>query len=100
MHVPQRAPPLAASAVPRRLPGSSPSSARTGRATSPARSSISTAAVRAAFEPRASEDTVARKSLRQRAMSGEAVLGAMVFEFFTPGISQVLKLAGCEYLIY
>ena len=24
----------------------------------------------------------------------------MVFEFFTPGIAQVLKLAGCEYLIY
>lgn len=33
-------------------------------------------------------------------MSGEVVPGAMVFEFFTPGISQVLKLAGCEYVIY
>jgi 2-dehydro-3-deoxyglucarate aldolase/4-hydroxy-2-oxoheptanedioate aldolase len=33
-------------------------------------------------------------------MAGEMVPGAMVFEFFTPGISQVLKLAGCEYLIY
>jgi 2-keto-3-deoxy-L-rhamnonate aldolase RhmA len=43
---------------------------------------------------------VAMRSLRQRAMDGEAVLGAMVFEFFTPGISQVLKLAGCEYIIY
>jgi 2-dehydro-3-deoxyglucarate aldolase/4-hydroxy-2-oxoheptanedioate aldolase len=43
---------------------------------------------------------MARKSLRQRAMSGETVLGAMVFEFFTPGISQLLKLAGCEYVIY
>jgi 2-keto-3-deoxy-L-rhamnonate aldolase RhmA len=41
-----------------------------------------------------------RKSLRQRALSGEAVLGAMVFEFFTPGIAQVLKLAGCDYVIY
>jgi 2-dehydro-3-deoxyglucarate aldolase/4-hydroxy-2-oxoheptanedioate aldolase len=33
-------------------------------------------------------------------MSGQTVLGAMVFEFFTPGIAQILKLAGCEYLIY
>lgn len=43
---------------------------------------------------------MARKSLRQRALAGETVLGSMVFEFFTPGISQVLKLAGCEYAIY
>jgi 2-keto-3-deoxy-L-rhamnonate aldolase RhmA len=33
-------------------------------------------------------------------MSAETLLGAMVFEFFTPGIAQVLKLAGCEYVIY
>jgi 2-keto-3-deoxy-L-rhamnonate aldolase RhmA len=43
---------------------------------------------------------VARRSLRQRAMGGETVRGAMVFEFFTPGISQILKLAGCEYVLY
>ena len=43
---------------------------------------------------------MARRSLRQRAMSGETVLGAMVFEFFTPGIAQVMKLAGCEYVLY
>jgi 2-keto-3-deoxy-L-rhamnonate aldolase RhmA len=43
---------------------------------------------------------MARRSLRHRAMSGETVLGSMIFEFFTPGIAQVLKLAGCEYLIY
>lgn len=43
---------------------------------------------------------MARKSLRQRAMGGETVVGAMVFEFFTPGISQLLKLAGCEYVLY
>jgi 2-keto-3-deoxy-L-rhamnonate aldolase RhmA len=24
----------------------------------------------------------------------------MVFEFFSPGIAQVLKLAGCEFIIY
>lgn len=43
---------------------------------------------------------MARKGLRQRAIAGEQVLGSMVFEFFTPGIAQVMKLAGCEYLIY
>ena len=43
---------------------------------------------------------MARKSLRHRALSGETALGAMVFEFFTPGIAQVLKLAGCEYVLY
>lgn len=43
---------------------------------------------------------MAKKSLRQRAMAGEMIPGAMVFEFFSPGISQVMKLAGCEYLIY
>jgi 2-dehydro-3-deoxyglucarate aldolase/4-hydroxy-2-oxoheptanedioate aldolase len=45
-------------------------------------------------------ETMAKKSLRQRALAGEMIPGSMVFEFFTPGISQVLKLAGCEYLIY
>ena len=43
---------------------------------------------------------MARRSLRHRAMSAETVLGAMVFEFFTPGIAQVLRLAGCEYILY
>ena len=43
---------------------------------------------------------MAKKSLRQRAMSGEMVLGSMVFEFFSPGVAQVLKLAGAEYIIY
>jgi 2-keto-3-deoxy-L-rhamnonate aldolase RhmA len=43
---------------------------------------------------------VEKESLRARAMDGESVRGAMVFEFFTPGIAQILKLAGCEYVIY
>ena len=43
---------------------------------------------------------MASQSLRKRAMGGESVRGAMVFEFFTPGIAQILKLAGCEYIIY
>jgi 2-dehydro-3-deoxyglucarate aldolase/4-hydroxy-2-oxoheptanedioate aldolase len=33
-------------------------------------------------------------------MAGETVLGAMVFEFFSPGIAQVLEHAGAEYVIY
>src|SRR5262249_15276003 len=33
-------------------------------------------------------------------MSGGTLPGAMVFEFFTPGIGQVLKLAGCQFIIY
>lgn len=43
---------------------------------------------------------MARKSIRQRAVSGEQVLGAMIFEFFSPGVAQVLAHAGCEYVIY
>ena len=41
-----------------------------------------------------------KKSIRARAMAGDSVLGAMVFEFFSPGIAQCLKLAGAEYIIY
>jgi 2-dehydro-3-deoxyglucarate aldolase/4-hydroxy-2-oxoheptanedioate aldolase len=41
-----------------------------------------------------------KKSLRQRALAGETVGGAMVFEFFVPGMPQLLANAGCEYAIY
>ncbi len=40
------------------------------------------------------------KSLRARVMNGEQVLGSMVFEFFSPGLAQIMKLAGCDYIIY
>lgn len=43
---------------------------------------------------------MARRSLRQRVMAGETVLGSMVFEFFVPGVAQCLKHAGAEYAIY
>ncbi|NKC11862.1 MAG: hypothetical protein GKR94_06565 [Gammaproteobacteria bacterium] len=43
---------------------------------------------------------MSKKLLREKAMNGEPVTGAMVFEFFTPGIAQILKLAGCEFIIY
>lgn len=39
-------------------------------------------------------------SLRQRIMSGDQVLGAMIFEFFSPGVPQLLVHAGCEYALY
>jgi 2-dehydro-3-deoxyglucarate aldolase/4-hydroxy-2-oxoheptanedioate aldolase len=43
---------------------------------------------------------MAQKSIRQRVLASEQVLGAMVFECFTPGIAQLMKLAGCEYVLY
>lgn len=43
---------------------------------------------------------MARKSLRARVLTGETVAGAMIFEFFTPGIAQLMKLAGAEYVLY
>jgi 2-dehydro-3-deoxyglucarate aldolase/4-hydroxy-2-oxoheptanedioate aldolase len=43
---------------------------------------------------------VAKRTLRERAMTGDQVLGAMIYEFFSPGIAQCLKLAGAEYVIY
>jgi 2-dehydro-3-deoxyglucarate aldolase/4-hydroxy-2-oxoheptanedioate aldolase len=40
------------------------------------------------------------KSVRQRALSGETILGAMIFEFFVPGMPQMLRNSGAEYAIY
>ncbi len=40
------------------------------------------------------------QTLRQRAMAGETVPGAMVFECFSPGMAQILKLAGSEFAIF
>ncbi|MEM9059671.1 MAG: aldolase/citrate lyase family protein [Pseudomonadota bacterium] len=39
-------------------------------------------------------------NIRERVMQSERVLGAMVFEFFSPGLPQIMSAAGCEYLIY
>jgi 2-dehydro-3-deoxyglucarate aldolase/4-hydroxy-2-oxoheptanedioate aldolase len=33
-------------------------------------------------------------------MTGDTVPGAMIFEFFSPGTSQILANAGCDYVIY
>ena len=43
---------------------------------------------------------MAKNTIRQRALAGEMVLGSMVFEFFVPGMPQILSLAGAEYAIY
>jgi 2-dehydro-3-deoxyglucarate aldolase/4-hydroxy-2-oxoheptanedioate aldolase len=40
------------------------------------------------------------KSLRRRVMAGEPVLGAMVFEFFSPGIAEIMRQAGAEFILY
>lgn len=39
-------------------------------------------------------------TLRQRAMRGDTVRGAMVFECFSPGIAQILRLAGAEFALF
>jgi 2-keto-3-deoxy-L-rhamnonate aldolase RhmA len=41
-----------------------------------------------------------QKSIRERALAGESVLGAMVFEFFVPGMPQILRNAGADYAIF
>lgn len=38
--------------------------------------------------------------LKHSILSGETVAGAMVFEFFTPGMSTILANAGARYVIY
>ena len=38
--------------------------------------------------------------LKQRVLAGETVAGAMIFEFFAPGMPQVLKSAGCEFALF
>lgn len=43
---------------------------------------------------------MAKTSLRQRALAGELIRGSMVFEFFTPGMPQILANAGAEFAIY
>lgn len=40
------------------------------------------------------------KNLRARVMSGDVALGAMIFECFTPGIAQIMKTAGAEYVLF
>ncbi|MFM8588680.1 MAG: HpcH/HpaI aldolase family protein [Limnohabitans sp.] len=39
-------------------------------------------------------------NLRLRIRAGERVVGAMVFEFFSPGMSRILANAGAQFVIY
>jgi 2-keto-3-deoxy-L-rhamnonate aldolase RhmA len=39
-------------------------------------------------------------TIRDSILAGEQVLGTMIFEFFSPGIPQLLCHAGCKYVLY
>ena len=43
---------------------------------------------------------MAKKTLRQRILAGEQVSGALMFEFFSPGVPQLLANAGAEFVLY
>ncbi|MEL6374898.1 MAG: aldolase/citrate lyase family protein [Pseudomonadota bacterium] len=45
-------------------------------------------------------DASAQTTLRHRVMAGELVKGAMIFEFVSPGLPQILAHAGCAYALY
>jgi len=38
--------------------------------------------------------------LKNKVVSSENIKGAMIFEFFSPGIPIILKNAGCEFIIF
>ena len=38
--------------------------------------------------------------LKQKVIASTQMRGAMVFEFFSPGIPIILKNAGCEFVIF
>ena len=39
-------------------------------------------------------------AIKREILDGGTVAGAMVFEFFTPGVSAILANAGCRFVIY
>ena len=39
-------------------------------------------------------------SLQTPIAAGETVIGAMTFEFFSPGMSAILANSGCRFVIY
>jgi 2-dehydro-3-deoxyglucarate aldolase/4-hydroxy-2-oxoheptanedioate aldolase len=39
-------------------------------------------------------------AIKQDVLSGKTVAGAMIFEFFSPGMSAVLANAGCRFVLY
>ncbi len=38
--------------------------------------------------------------VKQRLAAGDCAFGTMVFEFFTPGIAQIVRTAGAEFVLY
>lgn len=38
--------------------------------------------------------------VKTKLKSGEAVFGTMIFEFFTPGIAQIVKAAGADFILF
>ena len=38
--------------------------------------------------------------VKQRLLQGERVFGTMVFEFFSPGMPQIAKVAGAEFILF
>ena len=45
-------------------------------------------------------EAVRPNAIKARTLAGDTVLGALVFEFFSPGMPQVLKAAGCEFALF
>lgn len=39
-------------------------------------------------------------AIKQDVLAGQTVAGAMVFEFFSPGMSAILSNAGCRFVLY
>ena len=39
-------------------------------------------------------------AIKKAVLAGETVAGAMVFEFFSPGMSSILANAGCRFVLY
>ena len=40
------------------------------------------------------------ESLKKKFLNRKPSTGAMIFDFFTPGIPYVIKNSGCEFVIY
>ena len=40
------------------------------------------------------------QDLKKKFLNREQIRGAMIFEFFSPGIPYVIKNSGCEFVIY
>ena len=38
--------------------------------------------------------------VKAKLQAGEAVFGTMIFEFFTPGIAQIVKAAGADFILF